>query len=238
MLAILRAYGLALRTMVRPGMIRHFLWPVLASAVLWVGAGIALWGTLTRLLVGMVQHWPVLAERLSRGSGAEQVLSATIHFALYLASIPLMVVTSVFILELVALPIILDKVAETEYPQVERRRGGSQWQSLRNTVVSFLIATPIAVLTLPLWLIPGLGVAVSIVLSAWMNYRSFRYDVLMNHADARELHDLPRAHRGRLFAIALTAGTLSLIPPINLLVVPIVGLSYAHYLLHALHRSR
>ena len=238
MLAILRAYGLALRTMVRPGMIRHFLWPVLASAALWLGAGLALWGRLTRLLVGMVRHWPVLAGRLSQGSGAEQALSTTLHLALYLASIPLMVVTSVFILELVALPIILDKVADTEYPHVERRRGGSQWQSLRNTVVSFFIVAGIAIVTLPLWLIPGVGVAVSILLSAWLNYRSFRYDVLMKHADAQELESLPRAHRGRLFVMALAAGTLSLIPPINLLVVPFVGLSFAHYLLHALHKAR
>jgi uncharacterized protein involved in cysteine biosynthesis len=236
--AILRAYGRALRSMLVPGMLRHFLWPVLASAVLWIGAGLALWGNLTRLLVGLLQHWPAAAARLSSGSGAELALSTSIHFALYLLSIPLMVVTSVFILELVALPIILDKVAASDYAYVQRRSGGSQWQSLRNTVVSFLIATAIAIATLPLWLIPGVGVAVSLALSAWLNYRSFRYDVLMKHADALELRTLPRSHRGRLFCMALVAGTLTLVPPINLLVVPFVGLSFAHYLLHALHKSR
>jgi len=238
MISIFRAYGLALRSMTRPGMLRHFLWPVLASAVLWVGAGLALWGRLTRVLIGVFQHWPALAARLSSGSGAERALSTSIHFALYLLSIPLMVVTSVLILELVALPIILDKVADSEYAHVERRRGGSQWQSLRNTAVSFLIAAAIAIPTLPLWLIPGVGVAVSLTLSAWLNYRSFRYDVLMKHADAQELQALPKAHRGRLFCLALVAGTLSLLPPINLLVVPFVGLSFAHYLLHALQKAR
>jgi hypothetical protein len=38
--------------------------------------------------------------------------------------------------------------------------------------------------------------------------------------------------------MAVAAGTLSLIPPMNLLVVPFVGLSFAHYLLHALQESR
>jgi len=38
--------------------------------------------------------------------------------------------------------------------------------------------------------------------------------------------------------MALVAGTLSLVPPINLLVVPFVGLSFAHYLMHALHKAR
>jgi uncharacterized protein involved in cysteine biosynthesis len=238
MIAVLRAYGRALRSMLRPGVLRHFLWPVLASAVLWVGAGLVLWGKLTRVLVGLVRHWPVLAARLPAGGGAEQALSTSIHFCLYMLSVPLMLVTSVFILELVALPIILDKVAASEYAHVERRSGGSQWQSLRNTVVSFLIAGAIAIPTLPLWLIPGVGVAVSLTLSAWLNYRSFRYDVLMKHADARELQTLPRAHRGRLYGMALAAGMLTLVPPVNLLVVPFVALSFAHYLLHALHQSR
>jgi CysZ protein len=238
MIAILRAYGRALHSMVLPGMLRHFLWPVLASAVLWLGAGVALWGRLTRVLVGVFAHWPVLAVRLPSGSGAERALSTSIHCALYLLSIPLMVVTSVLILETVALPIILDKVADAEYPHVERRRGGSQWQSVRNTVVSFFVAVAIAIPTLPFWLIPGVGLAVSLTLSAWLNYRSFRYDVLMKHADTQELQALPRAHRGRLFCMALLAGTLTMVPPINLLVVPFVGLSFAHYLLHALHRER
>jgi len=238
MIAIFRAYGRALRSMLLPGMLRYFLWPVLASAVLWVGAGLVLWGRLTRVLVGMFQHWPALAARFSSGSGAELALATSIHFAFYLCSIPLMVVTSVLLLEVVALPIILDRVSNTEYAHVERRRGGSQWQSLRNTLVSFLIAAAIAIPTLPLWLIPGVGAVVSLSLSAWLNYRSFRYDVLMKHADAQELRTLPRGHRGRLLCMALAAGTLSLVPPINLLVVPFVGLSFAHYLLYALHKSR
>jgi CysZ protein len=238
MIAIIRACGRALRSLFLTGMLKHFLWPVLASAVLWVGVGLALWGRLTGILVHMFQRWPFLSGRLSSGSGAELALSTSIHVALFLLSIPLMAVTAVLILELVALPIILDRVAETEYRHVERRGGGSQWQSLRNTAVSFLIGVVIALPTLPFWLVPGVGVVVSLTLSAWLNYRSFRYDVLMKHADTRELQDLPRAHRGRLFCMALAAGTLTLVPPINLLVVPFVGLFFAHYLLHALHQSR
>jgi hypothetical protein len=81
MVAILRAYGRALRSMLLPGMLKHFLWPVLASAVLWVVAGLALWGRLARVLVRTVHHWSFLSARLSSGSGAESALSASIHFA-------------------------------------------------------------------------------------------------------------------------------------------------------------
>ena len=238
MVAILQAYGRALRSIARPGMARHFLWPGLASALLWVGIGLLMWGRLTGWLVGLCQRWPFLTARLSSGSAAELALATSVHVVLYLLSVPLMVMTSVLLLEFVAMPIILDRVGDTEYPYVEKRRGGSQWQSLRNTMLSCLIAALIVGVTLPLWLIPGVGMLVSITLSSWLNYRSFRYDVLMKHADARELESLPNAHRGALFFLALAAGTLTLIPPINVLVAPLVGLSFAHYLLGALHASR
>jgi uncharacterized protein involved in cysteine biosynthesis len=149
-----------------------------------------------------------------------------------------MFATSVLLLELVALPVILEKVARLEYPQVERRRGGSQWTSIKRTVVSFLIAVVLITITLPLWLVPGFGVVFSLSLSAWLNYRSFTYDVLMNHADAVELRSLPERRRVRLLLLALGAGTLTLVPIANLLAAPFAGLTFAHYLLRELHSDR
>jgi uncharacterized protein involved in cysteine biosynthesis len=238
MIGIIRAYSRAVRSLFQPGMLAHFLWPVLVSVILWGGMGIAFWGRLAQALTGLFHHWPSLARRLPTGSQAEQALSTTVHITLFLLSVPLVLVTAVLILEMVALPIIVEKVAKTEYPHVERRHGGSQWQSIRNTLVSFLIAVVIVVPTLPFWLIPGVGVVVSLALSTWLNYRSFRYDVLMNHADAIELQTLPDAHRGQLILMALGASALILLPPFNLLSVPMVGLSFAHYLLQALQKRR
>jgi CysZ protein len=238
MIGIIRAYSRAVRSLFLPGMLFHFLWPVLASLVLWVTVGIIFWGKLAFALIRLIHIWPALSARLPSGGQAEQLVSTSLHITLFLLSVPLVVVTSVFILESVALPIILEKVAKTEYPHIERRHGGSQMQSLRNTLRSFLIAVVITIVTLPFWLIPGVGVVVSLLLSAWLNYRSFRYDVLMNHADTDELQALPRANKGRLFFMALGTSTLILLPPLNLLAVPIAGLSFAHYLLQALQRLR
>jgi CysZ protein len=96
----------------------------------------------------------------------------------------------------------------------------------------------VAVVSLPLWLLPGAGVIVSLMLSSWLNYRAFRYDVLMKHADPRELQVLPAAHRGRLLLLSFGASTLTLVPGLNLLAVPFAGLAFTHYLLSALERAR
>jgi CysZ protein len=238
MIAIVRAYLRAIKSFALPGMLRHFVWPVLASLGLWTVVGLLSWNRLAGWLYRLARHWTLLATWLPEGGAGQHAAKTGITVSLYLISVPLALVTAVLILESVALPFILDKVAKAEYPQVERRKGGSQLHSLRNTLVSFLIAIVVAILTLPLWLVPGLGVAISLLLSSWLNYRSFRYDVLMSHADARELQSLPRQHSVRLFMLALGASTLTLVPVLNLLAVPFAALAFTHYLLRALQTAR
>jgi CysZ protein len=238
MLQIPRAYLRALRSLFLPGMLRHFVWPVLASVAVWLGAGLAFWGRLSRFLTGLVQRWPALRPHLPAGGMGEHSIATAIHWALYFVSLPLMFATTVLLLEMIALPMILEKVAKVEYPNLERRHGGSQWMSVRRTVFSFLIAIALITITLPLWLIPGFGAGFSLLLSAWLNHRAFSYDVLMNHADATELKALPERHRIRLFLLALGAAALTLVPVANLLAVAFAGLAFAHYLLHALQAGR
>jgi uncharacterized protein involved in cysteine biosynthesis len=238
MVGILRAYLRAANSLGRPSVLAHFLWPVLLSAATWLGAGVLWWDRLARALAGFLRHYLPVAVTAARGQATELALATSLKIALYLVSIPFALATALLLVELVALPFILDRIAKTDYPRLEARHGGTQWQSLRNTLVSFAIAAAVTVVTLPLLLVPGAGVVVSLALCSWLNYRSFRYDVLMKHADVRELRALPAAHRGRLLVLSVGAATLTLVPLLNLLAVPFAGLAFTHYLLHALERSR
>lgn len=237
MFGMLRAYARAATSLARPAVLAHFLWPVLLSAGAWITVGVLSWERVAHFLAGLIVRHHISLTAATR-QASETALVASLKVALYLISIPLALATALLLVELVALPFILDKVARIDYPRLEARHGGSQWQSLRNTLVSLAVAAGVAVLTLPLWLVPGGGVLVSLALSAWLNFRSFRYDVLMKHADPRELAALPAAHRGRLLLLSLGASTLTLLPGLNLLAVPFAGLAFTHYLLPALERSR
>jgi hypothetical protein len=238
MFGIVRAYGCAFKSFFQPGVLVHLLWPMVLSMLAWVGIGIAFWGRLTQLLLEIVRHWQSIADRLPPGGGTEQVLATALTLSLYLISIPFVFLTATLLVELVSLPILIEKVAKLDYPHLERREGGSLWKSLQNTLVSFFIAALITVLTLPLWIVPGINIVISLLLTAWVNYRSFHYDVLVNHADASEIQALPKAHRGRLLVLAIAVGILNLVPVVNFFSVPFVGLAFAHYLLHALDLSR
>jgi hypothetical protein len=238
MVGIFRAYAYALKSFFQLGIWVHLLWPMALSVLVWVALGIAFWGPLTQLLLGIVHHWPSIADLVPQGGGAERALAMTLTLSLYLISIPFVFLTATLLIELVSLPILIEKVATANYPHLERRAGGSLWKSLKNTLISLAIVVVVTMLTLPLWIVPGASIVISLLLTTWLNYRSFRYDVLVSHADTSEIVVLPRIHRGRLFVLATAVGILNLVPIVNFFSVPFVGLAFAHYLLHALELSR
>jgi len=102
-------------------------------------------------------------------------------------------------------------------------------------VLQFLV---LLVLSLPLWLIPGVGLIISLVLTAWLNQRAFRYDALMAHADGFEMKDLPARHASGLFGVGLFGAVMAHVPLINLFAPALSGLAFVHYLLSALRVSR
>ena len=109
----------------------------------------------------------------------------------------------------VALPMMLEKVAAQDYPDLARRGGGSNLGSLWNALKVGLGFVAMLLLSLPLWLLPGAGLLISLVLTAWLNQRAFAYDALMVHADAYELKTIPRQHHGKLFTVGLAGAVLA-----------------------------
>ena len=96
----------------------------------------------------------------------------------------------------------------------------------------------VLIVTLPLWLIPGLGLILPWLLSAWLNQRAYRYDALMQHADRDEFARLVGTHRGKLLLVGLGAGALNYIPLANLFAPAFAGLAFVHYCLETLRGMR
>src|SRR5882724_7867299 len=149
--SLLRAVG----SLLHPRMLWLMLWPVLVSLVFW--------GTVGFFLIG----WLIarLAERL------EQLFRGTLFFLtldftdwaliaskvlLYLAFVPLVYLTALIILGIFGMPIMVDHVAARSYPGLERRHGGGLLGSAANGVAVLLGMVALAIVTLPLWLIPPL----------------------------------------------------------------------------------
>lgn len=231
---VLRAFGRAVRSLTQPAMLWHLIWPTLVAVALWGALAWLFWSDLAAWLMGL----PWMAGLLETGESLATAAAAATHVVLALLLLPLVYASAVLLAATVALPLMLERVARRDYPQLERRGGGTLAGSLGNALAALAVYLLGLLLTLPLWLIPGLGLVVLVLWSAYLNQRTYRYDALMAHADAREMHALIRARRSDLMMVGIGAGLLAYVPVINLVAPAFAGLAFVHYCLAALKRWR
>jgi len=233
---VLKAYLKAARSLFLPGVLFHFLWPGLLAGLLWFlglywGLGPAIEG-----LKGLLSSLPHPAWLSGGFFGA--LGNWAVGLLIVSVSGLLAIVLAVLIVASISLPLMLDHVARKEYAELEMRLGGSIGGSVWNVVKALVLLLVALVICLPLFFVPGGGLAVMLGLSAWFNLRCFRYDALMNHADKAEMRRIPASRRFALFGVGLIGALLCLVPVLNLLSPALCGLAFTHYLLSALREER
>lgn len=235
---ILLSYFSAARSLGRPGILWHLMWPTLAASIIWTGLLVTSWGSLVALGSGLITAMPLVGSWLASSEGAMLVALLMFKIGLVVLALPMIYVTAAFLVAAVALPLMLEKVAASDYADIARRSGGSQIGSVWNALTSVIQFLVLLVLSLPLWLIPGAGLLISLILTAWLNQRAFRYDALMAHADTHEMKALPAQHSSGLFGVGLVGAAMAHLPLINLFAPALSGLAFVHYLLSALRVAR
>ena len=208
----------AAKSQLHPLMLLLTLLPFLLAGILW--AFLIGWGW--ELTVNALQQW---LGSLSLSSWLNQVLQqlgwaeGTFQWQKFLAPmllglliLPLLAMTVVSITGLIAAPLVARYVARHHYPQLELTGGlrflPGLWHSLLVTLVFFLLWVAL----LPLWLIPGLGLLLPLILWGWLTYRILFFDVLSDYASIEEIRILSLRHRWSLWALGLGLAALSVLP--------------------------
>jgi CysZ protein len=138
--------------------------------------------------------------------------------------------TSILLAAILILPLLLNHVAATDYPDLARMGKDSLTASTWNSVSAALLFVAGTLLTLPLWLVPGLGLLLPIF---WI-----AYDALAVHASDDEWRILRRQHGTPLFMLGIVLALLAHLPLIGLLAPTLAALAYIHYTLAALGTLR
>lgn len=232
MLAIMTAATRAVSSLRLPKIWMYLLTPAVLSLALWIVVAFAWLGDLIRALMASFPlsvlvdwGWPALAGFIA-AVGAWLLLLA-------LAYLSATVLAAIFVV-----PWLLDHVAARDYPQLARRGADSAWASTLNTLKATLIFVSGGLLTLPLWLIPGVALVLPALWLAYLNRATFAYDALAVHATADEWREIRRREGGGLFSVGLIAALLAHVPILGLLVPTLAALMYVHYGLDALARLR
>ena len=210
----------------------YVLAPALFSLVLWVA--LAVWG------LGLLVEWllgnPPMT--LLIGWGLAWLATVLAYTGAWMAIFAGAYLTTSLLAAIVIMPLMLKQLAETDYRDVAPMGKDSFTAAAVNSIFASILFIAGWLLTLPLWIIPGLSLILPLLLMAWLNRRTFAYDALSMHATEVEWQTLRGQHKGSMFMLGLTMALLAHIPIIGLLVPALAALSFVHYGLETLRRSR
>ncbi|HEX5803542.1 MAG TPA: EI24 domain-containing protein [Azospira sp.] len=156
----------------------------------------------------------------------------------WLAVFALAYLTAMLLAAIFIVPLLVNEIGAREYPDVARMGEDSFVAATGNSVLAALGFLVGWIGTMPLWLIPGMGLVLPIYWLAWLNRRTFAYDALAAHATRQEWRRLFEQHRGRMLLLGVLLGLLGHVPFVGLLVPAFAALAYVHYGLAALRRER
>jgi len=93
-------------------------------------------------------------------------------------------------------------------------------------------------ITLPLWLLPPLGLIVSLLLWTFAFNRMMRVDAVVDYASPEERKVLWRDRSAGYWMVGLVCALINLIPPAWVFLPVFAGLVYAHFSFEALRQLR
>jgi uncharacterized protein involved in cysteine biosynthesis len=228
MIAIANALRRALPLLFTARIIALATLPLLVAVIVWIGIAVMAWNPVTEAIARFFS---------SAEPGAWQRFAADAIAALMFVA--LAVVTALTAIAVLTMPVIVKIVAARHFPALEAKRGGTLAGSIRNASVALAVFVVLWLLALPLLVLPPLYVVASLLLNAWLSQRMFRYDALAEHASEQEIASILRDNRSRLFGLGVVLSPLSLVPIVNVLVLPIyAGIAFTELCLSELARLR
>lgn len=187
--------------------------PLVVAAIVWTAIAIAGWQPLTVALANLLGA-------ADQASLWQRIVADVVAALMFTALAAATALTAIAVL---AMPVIVRTVSARHFPSLAQQRGGSFAGSVGNAAFALLVFVPLWVVSLLLLFIPPVYAAATLVLNAWLTQRMFRYDALAEHAARGEIAAVIAGSRMRLMGLGLVLSPLSLIPLVNIFVLPLFG---------------
>ena len=131
-----------------------------------------------------------------------------------------------------------DWLGRTTYPQLRRHGSDRVLQSGLVSLISTIVYLGGWLLTLPLWLVPGLAFVLPVGWLAWFNARTLSFDALTSYANDDELAAVRKRFRGSFLVLGAVGALMAHIPIIGFFAASFTALMFAVAALEALSLQR
>ena len=229
---VLIALGRGVRSLALPQTWLYMIAPMLLSLLVWLA--LTIWQLAN--LVQMLEQGPPLT--WLAGWGLVWLAHGLAVLGGWLLMFSAAYVTATVIAGLWVAPALLDLIARREYADLARLGEDSLLQSLGNSLVALVVLLLGWVLTLPLWLIPGVALVAPLFWLSWFNRRIFSRDCLALHATADERRRIEEENSGRLLLVGSVPALMAHLPLVGLIAPSFAALVFVHYALESVRRLR
>ena len=236
MIEILDALAQAFKSLFSLRMIWLMVWPVLLSLAFWGVLAVLLWTPITGLMTQLLDYLHL--ETWLAGIEPAWVAAGVHALLVLLAFVPVVMFSALLLTSIFAVPVMLKQVSLSDYPALERRRGGGIVGSLANAFIGTLVYIGLWIVTLPLWLLGPVAAIMPFIAAGYLNQRLFRYDALSEHADRAELKRVIDENKGQLWGLGILLGLAQYVPLLNFFAPVYTGLAFVHFCLAKLHLAR
>lgn len=209
--------------------------PFIASMLLGLILLILFWSDVTGLLTLSLKSIGWLSKVLAwiftslggDGTSFYNFLSGSLF--IFFVGVGIYVIT-VLLTSTVLIPMLIPVIISKHYPHLSVSKNSNLLASLYNSLKASLVFAILFIFSLPLLLIPGAAVIISLFLNAYLTQKVFPFDILQDFASKDEIIIFQMKYKIRLWILALSTGVLVYIPFVNFLAPSITALSFIFYI--------
>ena len=231
--ALTRAFA----SLLHPKMLALMLVPVAVAIAIWLLAAFLFWGQAVAWIDVQMRNWDTVQWLLAYWPLTLIAAHAAV-VVLVAALMPVILITTVLVTGIFAMPIMVSHISGRNYPQLEKYRGGSFAGSVWNGIAAMGWFWLLVLVTLPLWLFPPMWLVLSLGLLGYLNARVFHYDALAEHARSEEIARIVREDRWALFGLGACVALAAHVPLLGFFSPVYGGLVFIHYSLARLSGMR
>lgn len=239
---ILQSIQKAFASLLRPKVLLVVLLPTIITLIIWIFLLVIFWKAIIgyaelQLVDSFLVTLPHSLLSLVFNIDPMSIASFLAVVLVIFASIPMTYLFNLLLVSTLLMPLFLPLIASEDYPNLEKKFGGSLVGGIVNSFWSSILFGVLLTISLPFWLIPGVPLLVPLVLSSYLNQRVFLYDVWQDYASAEERH-LLKQNKSQSFAMGMLTAFLNYIPVINFLSATLTALCFIHFGLGSLENMR
>ncbi len=221
---LFKALVFSLKDLIRGSILALVFLPGLGAVLFWVTLAAVFWNPIFDFTSGLgfeylklnqIPQWVIDFLSLT----PERIAKLITLIIVGLSLVPLIILTSLVISSIFVMPVV-DRVVSEQFPDIVAHGKDRFVSSVRNSIWASLIYVLLWIGTIPLWIVPGLTVAIPLALNGYINYRIYTYDCLSPYATQEEIQILLSRRRVDFLLLGFIMST-TLILPLMIFIMPI-----------------